>query len=477
MADETITAGGTNQEAPGGQFGEEGAIEIIGTENLVGPAGPQGPAGPKGDTGATGATGATGPRGPEGREGPPGTQGSTGAPARITGASVTTLDSDASATVTTGGTDTDRTFTFGIPRGRDGHTGPAGATGAAATIAVAGVNTLLPGASATVTNEGTNTAASFLFGIPRGEVGPRGPKGDKGDQGADGTDGTPGARGPAGDAARIASITVATLDSDSDAAVSYGGTDTDRTINLMIPRGRDGHDGANGADGTTTIANPTYTGTRRLTTIEIADTDYVLAAGSVTPPATLSVTVTPSATEVEEGFTTQQTITYTVSVNSGFTITSIDHLATQGGNISLSGNVVTVTIPASQNTAQTVSSSFDVNVFRESDSDHFTHHVTQNFIIGADWFTQVVDDSNPSGPNTGAVDQGIFRNGDRATVTGNGTNRLYLWIPTRNVSGTDIVTTSGFDIQHTVGVVSGDHTRLDFGVLDTGTLTLVIREN
>ena len=59
--------------------------------------------------------------------------------------------------------------------------GKAGPPGAAATIAVGTTTTLNPGQSATVSNSGTNTAAVFDFGIPKGE------KGDKGDPGKDGT--------------------------------------------------------------------------------------------------------------------------------------------------------------------------------------------------------------------------------------------------------------------------------------------------
>ena len=47
--------------------------------------------------------------------------------------------------------------------------GKAGPPGAAATVAVGSTTTLNPGVDATVTNSGTNTAAVFDFGIPKGE--------------------------------------------------------------------------------------------------------------------------------------------------------------------------------------------------------------------------------------------------------------------------------------------------------------------
>ena len=59
------------------------------------------------------------------------------------------------------------------------------ARGAAATIAVGSVSTLEPNQQATVRNSGTEGAAVFNFGIPRGATGATGQKGDKGDKGDD----------------------------------------------------------------------------------------------------------------------------------------------------------------------------------------------------------------------------------------------------------------------------------------------------
>jgi len=55
--------------------------------------------------------------------------------------------------------------------GGNGLPGPQGPGGAAATITVAGVESLAPGEQAFVQNLGTSSAASLLFGIPRGEDG------------------------------------------------------------------------------------------------------------------------------------------------------------------------------------------------------------------------------------------------------------------------------------------------------------------
>ena len=68
-------------------------------------------------------------------------------------------------------------FGFTIPRGEVGPQGPQGTAGVAATVN-AGTATGLPaGASPTVTNSGTTSAAVFNFGIPAGAQGAQGPMG------------------------------------------------------------------------------------------------------------------------------------------------------------------------------------------------------------------------------------------------------------------------------------------------------------
>lgn len=75
------------------------------------------------------------------------------------------------------------------PQGAKGDKGDTGATGSAATIAVGTTSTLAPGASATVTNSGTSSAAVFDFGIPEGDKGDKGDTGDTGPQGPQGPSG------------------------------------------------------------------------------------------------------------------------------------------------------------------------------------------------------------------------------------------------------------------------------------------------
>lgn len=61
--------------------------------------------------------------------------------------------------------------------------GTTGATGSAATVAAGSVTTLSPGASATVVNAGSSSAATFNFGIPQGATGSTGSAGAAGTQG------------------------------------------------------------------------------------------------------------------------------------------------------------------------------------------------------------------------------------------------------------------------------------------------------
>jgi hypothetical protein len=61
-----------------------------------------------------------------------------------------------------------------------GLPGPVGPAGAAATIAAGTATALAAGATPTVNNSGTSSAAVFNFGIPAGPTGPQGPAGPPG---------------------------------------------------------------------------------------------------------------------------------------------------------------------------------------------------------------------------------------------------------------------------------------------------------
>ena len=82
------------------------------------------------------------------------------------------------------------------PKGDTGNIGPQGPAGtngvdgAAATIQVGTVTSLPSTATPTVTNSGTTSAATFDFGIPKGEKGDKGDKGDTGERGPAGQNGS-----------------------------------------------------------------------------------------------------------------------------------------------------------------------------------------------------------------------------------------------------------------------------------------------
>ena len=125
-----------------------------------------------------------GPQGAAGAQGPAG-EGS----ATVTIGTVTTGNAGTNASVTNVGSTTAATLNFTIPRGDTGaagSNGSDGSDGAAATIAIGTVTTGAAGSSATVTNSGTSSAATFNFSIPKGDTGAQGPAGQDGADGADG---------------------------------------------------------------------------------------------------------------------------------------------------------------------------------------------------------------------------------------------------------------------------------------------------
>lgn len=165
-----------------------------------------GPPGATGAAGATGATGATGPQGPAGATGPQGPQGATGAtgatgPQGTAGGStnwrqawsintlyaandaVSYLGSSYISTAPGTGHQPDTSPSYwsllaqGGATGATGATGPQGTTGAAATIAVGTVTALSAGATPSIVNSGSTSAAVFNFGIPAGSQGATGAAG------------------------------------------------------------------------------------------------------------------------------------------------------------------------------------------------------------------------------------------------------------------------------------------------------------
>lgn len=88
--------------------------------------------------------------------------GAPGTSASITSATATSLPPGSEPAVTMGGTEQERTFAFGIPKGEKGDS---------ATISTNEVETVEPDEPAAVSNTGTQHAASLHFKIPRGRDG------------------------------------------------------------------------------------------------------------------------------------------------------------------------------------------------------------------------------------------------------------------------------------------------------------------
>jgi hypothetical protein len=192
-----------------GATGPQGLQGLTGATGAAGPQGPQGltgamgSQGPQGTVGPTGANGATGPAGATGPQGPPVTFrgvwniGSTYAIGNTVSESgnsyiaIATGTAEDPATDVGSGTsgsywallakkgdagDVGTTGSAG-PAGPQGSQGPAGETGAtgaqgsAATVAIGSVTTGAAGSSASVTNSGTSSAATFNFTIPQGATG------------------------------------------------------------------------------------------------------------------------------------------------------------------------------------------------------------------------------------------------------------------------------------------------------------------
>ncbi len=112
-----------------------------------------------------------------------GTPGAQGNAATIAVGTTTTLNPGESATVVNVGTSSAATFNFGIPKGEQGVQGIQGSPGTAATATAGTTTTGAPGSSASVVNVGTSSAAVFNFTIPRGDVGATGATGATGPAG------------------------------------------------------------------------------------------------------------------------------------------------------------------------------------------------------------------------------------------------------------------------------------------------------
>ena len=187
-----------------------------GPQGPAGPAGPQGEQGPQGDQGPQGIQGERGERGEQGEKGEQGEPGIQGEPG---------------------------------PQGEPGEPGPAGQS---ATITVKETITGKPGTQASVTNEGTLSAAELVFTIPQGPKGNDGLDGERGPAGVQGDPGPQGETGPQGEKGDAATVTVGTvvaLEPDETPTVTNTGSNTDAILNFGIPKGEKGDQGEQGEPG------------------------------------------------------------------------------------------------------------------------------------------------------------------------------------------------------------------------------------
>ena len=137
--------GDTGLQGPKGDTGDTGPQGLQGIQGIQGETGLTGATGLTGPKGDTGNTGATGPQGLQGEQGPQGLQGIQGE----TGA--------------TGAQGIQGPIGLTGPAGADGTNGTNGIDGTAATITV---GTTTTGATASVTNSGTSSAAVLNFVLP-----------------------------------------------------------------------------------------------------------------------------------------------------------------------------------------------------------------------------------------------------------------------------------------------------------------------
>ena len=136
-------------------------------------------------------------------------------------------------------------------------------------VSIGSVETLGPGAKATVTNTGSGKNVVLNFGLPtgpagatgaQGPTGNTGPQGPAGATGPQGPTGPEGAKGATGAAATVQVGTTTTGNAGTEASVTNSGTTGAAVFNFVIPRGDTGAEGATGPQGPTgpTGAVPTF---------------------------------------------------------------------------------------------------------------------------------------------------------------------------------------------------------------------------
>lgn len=125
-------------------------------------------------------------------------------------------------------------------------------------VEIGSVETLGPGAQATVTNTGSGKNVVLNFGFPTGPAGATGAQGPTGDTGPQGPVGATGPQGPTGpEGAKGATGAAATVqvgitttgNAGTEASVTNSGTTGAAVFNFVIPRGDTGAKGDTGSTG------------------------------------------------------------------------------------------------------------------------------------------------------------------------------------------------------------------------------------
>jgi hypothetical protein len=162
---------GNAGQVPGSSPGYWAMLAAAGANGVNGAAGAAGATGAQGQAGAPGAAGATGARGIAGTAGINFRGAWTSETNYAVNDAVTFAGSTYLALTAGSNAEPDTSAQAWAVLAQAGGSGPTGAQGYAATVAVGTVSTLAAGAQATVTNSGTAGAAVLNFGIPQGAAG------------------------------------------------------------------------------------------------------------------------------------------------------------------------------------------------------------------------------------------------------------------------------------------------------------------
>ena len=397
------------------------------TATFVAPRGPQGLRGLQGiqgDRGVPGADGTDGATGPAGADGvtPSFSATATGiaeglAPvATVNNADparpVLNLQIPAGATGPAGADST-----VAGPQGPQGPQGVQGVQGPIGPAGPAGADSTVPGPQGPAGTNGTDGARG-----PMGAQGPAGPAGADGTDGAQGPQGVQGPQGPIGPAGPTG-------------ADGQTGPQGSRGLpGPTGPQGPAGADGTNGTDGTDGV----------VTAVNIATgADYVtltsgtLAFTQITTsiPSSEDVTFEPTNTTHDTGVGTI-TFTYTVTVNSLYTLNSVvptvpTGLSATAPVIAANRATFVVTVPISNVATFSVSATV-VATLTSSGVRHAPVTKTARIIVRAPlphWFS-LASTSVPTALSQ-MVDNGVFTNPTTGTLSTTAGQTMYVALTTR----------------------------------------------